>query len=423
MEYPNGPKDHPNIKDLIAIENRIVNNIYQQNQEIESLVKKIHLTNSKSTKKDLQFRIEALKNELKKYMVRMDDMLASYIFGRFMRMETYKDDKTDTLDDMYLYEIKELFILLSRCGIDNKHYLHVPPSLFNRGMYAGILEDLVYVLRNPTEFDLKPIHLQEEVEIIDTLTVHCSRHSGSKSHHNITFMRYLIKSNTYEDVIGTIRKAVLNQGEEKRVSVKKYENSNQILYYAHRGLEKGIIYDPRLVVTVTPKLYKDNTKMFPEYVVHFIREDIGLRIWEADEGLTDKRLQMGESYPGSICNISKSIIVTPCRIRSKDKGKEKDVEESKVESDVLYTDQDMFYISPKYANLRDKFNYGVKGTSKKNYTSGLIINFGRMVNTLDSGAIQINELDTILVHQNIPETCIVGFIRGEELENFWKVDE
>ena len=46
-----------------------------------------------------------------------------------------------------------------------------------------------------------------------------------------------------------------------------------------------------------------------------------------------------------------------------------------------------------------------------------------MVNTLDSGTIQINELDTILVHQNIPETCIVSFIRGEELEDFWKVNE
>lgn len=65
--------------------------------------------------------------------------------------------------------------------------------------------------------------------------------------------------------------------------------------------------------------------------------------------------------------------------------------------------------------------HGIKETNQRpKYESGLVIDVEKLIETLPSGMVQMNEIGTLLVHQDIPNSCIISLIdKNDDVENFW----
>ena len=67
-------------------------------------------------------------------------------------------------------------------------------------------------------------------------------------------------------------------------------------------------------------------------------------------------------------------------------------------------------------------DHGIKDTQKRSkYEAGLVIDIKKTIQTLGEGKVQMNELGTLLVHEECPHDCLLGCIStDDELDHFWQ---
>ena len=82
-----------------------------------------------------------------------------------------------------------------------------------------------------------------------------------------------------------------------------------------------------------------------------------------------------------------------------------------------------FQIDLEFACIRDRMVHGIKGTVERpKYQAGLVIDLEKLSKTLPNGMIQINEIGTLLVYDDIPFECLIDCLHEDrQLQIFWRL--
>ena len=379
---------------LKSIETSVIKKIYEKNSEIEFIETKKYECKTDAEKQILENKKNLINDELTAYVISMEKRISYTACTCLQNMEKLKIN--GVIGQEHLERVGNVYMLISRWGKFNLMYKRIPPQSLCTGIYAGILEDLLYVLRHPTNIGLKAKHIQAESEIVDMLNVFFTKDKESNHPIRLSFLNYLFKTQTYNENLQMINSAVNSQFLVNKIGLKQIKDTNEIVYFAHSGLYDRIPYDARLVTTINNKYLSDDQSI--KYAIHFMRKEFASMVWNTEETLVMKSLHRKSSL-GSICVVEKSIIATPM---------------SKIDKN--------FKIHTTCKKMKKKINHGLDQKSTVNYTGGLIIDLKELCDEFSSqypNGIQLNGSGLILIHYDVPESCIVGYLEGEELEKIW----
>lgn len=370
---------------LNSVECDVVNKISAKNRHIEGIEKELFDTKNIFDKNRLKHEQLKLKRDLSSYLISMENRISYMVCTCLQNMETEKVD--GVLDQDTLMEVGDIYIMLSRWGKFNSLYQKIPHQLLCTGINAGILEDLLYVLRKPKAIGLKMKHIHSEKELVDTLNIYFTKTINTNTSTRLSFLNYLFKTQTYDGIIATLNKAIHSQYFVRRIGIKQIKGTNEMMYYAYNGLYYRIPYDIRVVrdIDVDHFMKQDPVK----YAVHFMKKRVAIDIWNEEETILRKSLKR-KSQLGSVCVIEQSILATPVELLS----------------------YDNYIIHDSCKNMKKSLNYGLNDISKSNYSGGLIIDLEKLWHEYRKhseyvSAIQMNELGLILIHYDIPSSCIV----------------
>lgn len=158
--------------------------------------------------------------------------------------------------------------------------------------------------------------------------------------------------------------------------------------------------DPRVVTVLTPELCKISNP--PKYAIHFTKTPIALSIWNKET--TKAKIPTKRELPeGCICKFERAIHALTC----------------------VEKNGERFQIFETHSGIRDRMVHGINDDiSRPKYQAGLVIDLERLCNVLPEGMVQINELTTLLVHQDIPHECLIACLhRDDDLNYFWRISE
>ena len=386
------------IDGLNSVEVDVVKKIYDKNKHIESIEKELFDTKNIFDKNRLRNEQLKLKRDLRNYLISMENRISYMVCTCLQNMEKEKVD--GVLDQDKLMEVGNIYIMLSRWGKFNSLYQKIPHQLLCTGINAGILEDLLYVLRKPKSIELKMKHIHSEKELVDTLNIYFTKSLNTHAPIRLSFLNYLFKTHTYEGIIEALNKAILSQYFVKRIGIKQIKGTNEMMYYAYNGLYYRIPYDIRVVCDIDADHFmkKDAIK----YAVHFMKKRSAVDIWNEDETILRKSLNR-KSQLGSVCVIEQSILATPVELLS----------------------YDNYVIHSSCKDMRKSLNYGLNNSSKSNYSGGLIIDLEKLWHEYREhneyvSAIQMNELGLILIHYDVPSSCVIKCVyEDDDINKLW----
>jgi hypothetical protein len=300
------------------------------------------------------------------------------------------------ISDESAHLIKSLYLLLSRSFRLWARYKKLPVIWLKLGFMAGLLEDLVVVLRTPGQIGLGLVHLHSEDDIlgiIDHLTGPLSDNSFSD---RFLFLSHL-KTLEHGKAKSLLNLSVKSQGESKRIGMHENicaDETRETFYYALQGIFGRVIYDPRVITILSPGRLD-----MPKYAIHFTKEDIATKIWTKSV-ITSHRKREMDIEIGSICVFDRPIHALTC-----------------IEKTGLG-----FQIDPEMVRIRDRMVHGIDETKKRpKYQAGLVIDLTKLVSILEIGKVKMNELSTLLVETDIPHSCLVDLLHTEDQLNiFWR---
>jgi hypothetical protein len=388
------------IDSLNNVEFDVVKKIYDKNKYIEGIEKELFDTKNIFDKSRLKNEQLKLKRDLSNYLISMENRISYMVCTCLQNMEKEKIDCV--LDQDKLMEVGNIYIMLSRWGKFNSLYQKIPHQLLCTGINAGILEDLLYVLRKPKVIGLKMKHIHSEKELVDTLNIYFTKTLNTNTSIRLSFLNYLFKTQTYDGIISTLNKAIHSQYFVRRIGIKQIKGTNEMMYYTYNGLYYRIPYDIRVVRDIDVDYFMKHDSI--KYAIHFMKKRIAIDIWNEEETVLRKSLNR-KSHLGSVCVIEQSILATPVELLSHD-----------------------YVIHHSCKNMKKSLNYGLNDSSKSNYSGGLIIDLEKLWHEYNEhseyvSAIQMNELGLILIHYDIPSSCIVKCVYGEELNKLWNDTE
>jgi hypothetical protein len=143
---------------------------------------------------------------------------------------------------------------------------------------------------------------------------------------------------------------------------------------------------------------------FPQFAVHFTKEPIAFAIWNCVL-VKAPRTREKDLTPGFICKFDRAIHALTCVGKNSKSGK--------------------FQINPDKTGIRDRMVHGINDqVSRPKYQAGLVIDIYKLAGILPRGSVQINELGTLLVTQDIPHDCLLTcLISEEDLNIFWRISK
>ena len=284
----------------------------------------------------------------------------------------------DVLPETFHASVKQSYLILADIDRFCGRYLKLPKSWIELGFIAGVLEDLVVVMRTASQLNISTEHLIPLETIINSLRDDQERFPC------LTRLFRLPR-----DQLGlAMDKALASQGKAKRISV--YDGH----YYAIQGLLGGVKFDSRVVKTLT----ENNC---PLSGVHFTKSEIASNIWTQKETTSHRTRSNGKSIlTGAICKFDRPVHALT------------NIEHKDGYYRIVTTDKD----------IADRMAHGIKDTEKRaKYESALVIDIKKVIRTLGPDMVQMNELGTLLVHDDIPHDCLLGLISTDkELAHFWQ---
>lgn len=314
-----------------------------------------------------------------------EDAVADLVLVRLSHIEQYK--KNGILPEKLAKEARELYLVLSELGGRmNGRYVKMPKEWTKFGIHAGVLEDLIVVLRTPSYIGLGSKHIYSFTELYDGFTAFLEREAAEgKIQPRFMFLSNLVitKKNTFE---AYLRYAISNQGGSKRIGV--YEDN----IYAIQGIV-DVQFDDRVTTVMT----LDNC---PPYAVHFTKADLAMSIWTSKQTSSVKPRANGKPItPGSICRFARPIHALTNVVYSGGRYR------------IRLVDKD----------IRDRMAHGIKDDHERpKYQAGLAIDVRRLVEILPPGSVRTNEIGTLLVDEDIPKSCLLYCIHSSaDVESFW----
>ena len=340
---------------------------------------------SKDDMKSLKGKINTLSNNLNTYVLNYQTTLGEKIISYLFELEKDKiDGKLPVIfykDILYLYNV-----LSSECLRNHARYVKMPKDWILLGFMSGFLEDLVVVMRTLSQTKISSTQLVMLSDLIQNYRKYCEEDNSGRfpfitklfSHDESLVREYIISS-------------IKSQGRSRRIGMYTYSDSNEF-YYSIQGLLGNMDYDKRVVRTLT----EDNC---PTFAVHFTKSDIAQKIWNKEKTTSVKGHR--DLPVGTICRFQRSIHAL-----------------TNISFDF---DKKMYHIISSDKDIRTRMTHGIKDTDvRPKYESGLVIDLKKLIRTLPPGTVQINEIGTLLVNEDIPNSCILNLIStDEEIEFFW----
>jgi hypothetical protein len=282
----------------------------------------------------------------------------------------------------------ELYILLSTLTSYTGRYKKIPRDWVKIGFYGGVLEDLVVIVRVGAQFEISLNHLISLDEIIKGVKKFIDSGEDSKIS-RFPFIAKLCSTLEDEELGHFLNTSIVMQGESKRIGT--YNDNGITYYYAIQGLYRGVKYDERVVRVL------DDCADSPRYAVHFTKNHFASSIW--NQTPTKNMRAKGTEIPiGEIVRFDRVIHCLTC----------------------IEFDGENYMIKEEKAKIRDRMVHGIGVMKRPKYESGLVIDIHKLIETLPSGSIMINELGTLLVEVNIPHECLLDIIEGDKVETFWR---
>jgi hypothetical protein len=264
----------------------------------------------------------------------------------------------------------------------------LPKSWLLLGFLAGVLEELVVIMRTASQMGISPNHLITLDELVKGLKI--SYADDPINECRFLFMTKLLSQST-ERITTLLKSAIDSQGKARRISMYTDPNGT-IYYYSIQGLLGHVKFDPRVVKDLT----MENT---PPYAVHFTKKEVAVKIWNQEE-TTGKRNRDEPLTIGAICRFDRPIHAL---------------------TNIEYIDGH-YRIVTVDKDIKDRMTHGIKDTNvRPKYESGLVIDLKRFVaDHPDPGNIQINEIGTLLVQIDIPHEYLLACLdTDEDLVHFW----
>lgn len=356
---------------------------------IDELQKEFDSSIDKQRLKILRGTIIPLRTALNQYILdtqaEISIMLIDYLFS----LENMKVD--NMIPDQYYDDVKWCFVTLADSQRILARYFKMPKSWILLGFLAGVLEDLVVVMRTVKQMKISSNHLVT----IDTLITGYNNYIQTETDGSrFPFLTKLFAFST-DQIVTLLKTAINSQGKARRIAFYNDSNDGQTYYYAIQGLLGGVAFDPRVVRILTP----DNT---PPFAVHFTVKEVALSIWTKQKTTPKRPRTNGLPIPiGAICKFDRPIHAL-----------------TNIEFDGTY-----YKIVTSDKDIRDRMNCGIKDDNvRPKYESGLVIDLRKLVSMIEPGKVQINEIGTLLVSDDIPHECLLDCINTDDkLEHFWGV--
>lgn len=349
----------------------------------------------------------------------------------------YQQDQQDKNE-----KTRQLYILLTKLGRTNSRYLKLPIQWMNLGTNAGLLEDLVVVMRTPTQIGIGASHMVSIEQLMIGFRKFMKIELETKGYiqSRFLFLSYLFITITNKlsqiqaldididvEIGKKLQLAVELQGVSKRIGIFRDREDNVLYFYAIQGLFGNILYDPRVVQEINHLTFTNVTETknmstkisrisFPKYAIHFTKKEIALKIWNKEQTESHRSRTNGKIIePGFICRFDRAIhAITSINVQN-----DTDTE-SRIERE-----EKKFVIEKSLKDIRSRMNHGIDDQiTRQKYEAGLIIDIEKLANYYKSqdkkDIIFINELNTLLVMDDIPHECLLSCIHTtEQLNQFW----
>lgn len=350
--------------------------------------------------------------------------LSKWIYARLYVLEEFKIN--GILPNVFIKESSKLYLFLcDNGGRFNSRYVKMPKDWPAIGLNAGLLEDLIVVLRTPGQIGLGNKHLYSLTELVEGFRKFLIREVKDpkktwemKLSPRFLFLTHIIDSRftdlstieekyvdellsdfdtTYKEmelvhIERLITTAILQQGNSKRIGV--YKEDGEVFYYAIQGILGDIKFDPRVTKTL-------DVNNCPPLAVHFTKQQLALNIWNKVPTRVTKQTGRKEALPlGAICKFERPVHA---------------LTNVKQHSDGSYR---IFNVDK---DIRNRMAHGIRVTVERpKYQAGLVIDVPKLIKVLPAGSVKQNEIGTLLVNGDIPNECLLYCISTEEdVEIFW----
>jgi hypothetical protein len=315
--------------------------------------------------------------------------------------------------------IRQLYLHLSKLNRFSARYVKIPRAWMKINVFAGILEDLVVILRTPDQIGLESKHMFSLDELIDGFNKFIQTEINEGKGHRFKFMARIFKL-PRDELSKMLTDAVFAQGKSKRIG--KYED----YYYAIQGLVK-IDFDNRVITYINPINYSWYTyimnmlgrfcktnipsigvmlsvdeRNYPLYAIHFTKLQLAQDIYNKIPTVGSRPRSNGKPLiPGSICKFDRPIHAITSIERNAD---------------------NTFVIAQSLKDIRDRMTHGISEDNVRlKYEAGLIFDVRKLVNILQPNQVMINEIGTLLVLDDIPHSCIIDCVYlKDDLDKFWR---
>jgi hypothetical protein len=351
--------------------------------EIDSTSKELGCATDRPTKKALRTKLVDLQTSLNVYVEQeknnIRDAMITYLFS----LESMKNEE-GLLPESHYADVKWVYSSLADLSRINCRYVKLPKMWVRLGFLAGVLEDLVVVMRTSSQLGISNNHLITLAELTSGLRGCTHTDDGEL---RFPFLNKLLEQGAQVPIL--LQRAIASQGKARRIAI--YQDTH---YYAIQGLLGGVKYDPRVITTLT-------TETAPPFAVHFTTSEIASAIWHSQTTTVTKRTstRSAEIQIGWICKFDRAIHAL---------------------TNISY-DGKYYHIVTSDKDIKDRMTHGIKDTNvRPKYESGLVIDLKVLTAGLPHGMVQMNELGTLLVGCDIPHEYLLALIStDDELTHFW----
>jgi len=353
--------------------------------DIEAMNTSLEQSTSRETSKKIRGDLTTAQTNLNQYILdtsnSIRDLIIDYLFG-------LEPQKINGVLPVSMYDdVKWCYSTLSDLGRLCSRYVKLPKSWVLLGFLAGVLEDLVVVMRTASQLKISSNHLIT----LDELTSNIG--NCIKTEEGEIRFPFLGKLFTQDKtlIVTLLKSAIDSQGAARRIAI--YQENQLTYYYAIQGLLGGVKFDSRVVKTLTPDTC-------PPFAVHFTTSDVASNIWNQTDTIAKRKRPNGQPLlTGAICKFDRPIHAL---------------------TNIEFVDGH-YRIVTSDKNVKDRMTHGIKDTNvRPKYESGLVIDLKKLVKDLPEGMAQMNELGTLLVHCDIPHDYLLRLLStDDDLKYFW----
>jgi hypothetical protein len=369
---------------LIKSESAKINNL-----EVE--IKNCSIKDIKKTLRTQKMLLGTKLHTLKyEHEINLQNIVIDYMFElEKMKINNFHPKYvTNTIRKLYL-------ILATKTNHTNARYIKLPIEWMNLGIYAGILEDLVVIMRTASQINISNDHLIS-LDVLKTRFIELNDTAQINIRFPFINRIFMYDSNMISKII---RDAIKFQGCSKRIGyyIDISPDTHIEYLYAIQGMYGNVPFDKRVIKQLT----SDN--LYIPFAIHFTKYEIADAIFNSRLiGSTKFRANGKEIIPGTICVFNRPIHAITS------------IQKEQIDGS--------FIISDSLKDIRTRMTTGISDKIiKKKYEAGLVIDLKKLVSSIPN-SVFINEIGTLLVLEDIPRDCIIAHLYSKsDIDRFWRI--